>query len=212
MPAGLAIFGFAAEWRTGLRAAVPASKTLTTGRVYAEVNGPVNTGIAIVNPNDQDVTVTLSGSCPQHSFPIPANQKIAAFLSEPPFNCGNSVQGAVTLSASAPVCDDCVAWICERASRIPGDHTSCIDIGAATSSAPVIFPHFADGAGWTTQIVLVNPTDSPISGNIQFLTPGSDSVRQQLFSLNGNWSNRQFLSYLSTPPALQVADRLVWTV
>jgi hypothetical protein len=29
-------------------------------------------------------------------------------------------------------------------------------------------PHFADGGGWTTQIVLVNPTDATIGGTVQF--------------------------------------------
>jgi len=31
-----------------------------------------------------------------------------------------------------------------------------------------VFPHFADGGGWTTQIVLVNPTDSAMIGSVQF--------------------------------------------
>jgi hypothetical protein len=34
-----------------------------------------------------------------------------------------------------------------------------------------VFPHFAAGGGWTTHIVLVNPTDTTLSGGIQFFDP-----------------------------------------
>ena len=39
----------------------------------------------------------------------------------------------------------------------------------------VYFPHFADGGGWTTQVVLVNPTYALISGNVQFISSGSET-------------------------------------
>jgi hypothetical protein len=43
------------------------------------------------------------------------------------------------------------------------------DLSATPLSGRVIFPHFADGGGWTTQIVLTNPGDTTLSGTIQFL-------------------------------------------
>jgi hypothetical protein len=46
----------------------------------------------------------------------------------------------------------------------------------ATASNAVFFPHFADGGGWTTQFVLVNPSDQTIRGTVNFYaqgTPGS---------------------------------------
>ena len=45
-----------------------------------------------------------------------------------------------------------------------------------TPSQQVIVPHFADGGGWTTQIVLVNPTDTVLSGTVEFLNTGSPGV------------------------------------
>ena len=38
-------------------------------------------------------------------------------------------------------------------------------------------PHFADGAGWITQIFLVNPTDSTLTGNVQFADPNGAVVK-----------------------------------
>jgi len=47
----------------------------------------------------------------------------------------------------------------------------------ATSSRPLVFAHFADGGGWTTQLVLINPSNSPQAGNVQFLsTDGTPAV------------------------------------
>src|SRR5207247_1812942 len=53
-PSGLAIFGFRSNGVLVSEAGVPASGLIQSGRIYAEVNGPVNTGLAIANPNNQD--------------------------------------------------------------------------------------------------------------------------------------------------------------
>jgi len=42
------------------------------------------------------------------------------------------------------------------------------DVNVAPT-AGFLFPHYADGGGWTTQVVLVNTTDSTISGSVEFL-------------------------------------------
>ena len=42
---------------------------------------------------------------------------------------------------------------------------------AVPTTATVYFPHFADGGGWTTQVILVNPTHAPIRGRVHSSTP-----------------------------------------
>ena len=46
----------------------------------------------------------------------------------------------------------------------------------ATSEDTIYLPHFVDGAGWTTQVILVNTTDETIAGTVQFLGQGSDTT------------------------------------
>ncbi len=53
----------------------------------------------------------------------------------------------------------------------------------ASTVDTIYFPHFADGAGWTTQVILVNPTNFPISGRVQFFDTGSETVAAQPASL-----------------------------
>src|SRR5206468_2142692 len=42
------------------------------------------------------------------------------------------------------------------------------DLNAPASMAAVVFPHSASGAGWMTQIVLVNTANAAISGTVRF--------------------------------------------
>src|SRR5207247_4806670 len=50
-PSGLAIFGFRQNNILVSETAVPASLPLTSGRIYAEAAGAVDTGLAIGNPS-----------------------------------------------------------------------------------------------------------------------------------------------------------------
>src|SRR5262245_59101345 len=53
IPSGLAIFGIRRGGVLVSEAGVSASGLIRAGRIYAEVSGPVDTGIAIANPNAQ---------------------------------------------------------------------------------------------------------------------------------------------------------------
>jgi len=53
-----------------------------------------------------------------------------------------------------------------------------------------VFPHFADGGGWTTQIVLVNPTGNAISGVLRFTDPGGQPAS---VALNGQTAAGDFV-------------------
>src|SRR5207247_10235271 len=58
-PSGVAIFGFRQNNILVSEAGVPASALTQSGRIYAEVNGPVNTGLAIENPNSKAATISF---------------------------------------------------------------------------------------------------------------------------------------------------------
>jgi hypothetical protein len=42
------------------------------------------------------------------------------------------------------------------------------DLSITAGSDAFVFPHFADGGGWTTDLLLVNTTDTPMSGTLVF--------------------------------------------
>ncbi len=49
-----------------------------------------------------------------------------------------------------------------------------------------MFPHFAEGGGWTTQLILVNPTDSALDGNVESFTPDGTAATLTLDGQSGS--------------------------
>jgi hypothetical protein len=182
-PSGMAIFGFRQGGVLVSEAAVPASALISAGRIYAEIGGQVNTGIAIANPNDQAVTVTFyftsnGQTCAGGSVAINANGQIAKFLSESPFNC-SALTGTFTFSSTAPVSVIALRGLTNERFEFLITTLPVSDLALPPSTAPALFPHFADGGGWTTQIVLVNPTEEAMNGSVGFFSPGAGATAGQ---------------------------------
>src|SRR5262249_14211339 len=51
------------------------------------------------------------------------------------------------------------------------------DLNAGDS--PLVIPHFADGYGWKTRVILVNNTEEELRGEVRFLSQGSLTDRPQ---------------------------------
>ncbi|MBZ5496894.1 MAG: hypothetical protein LAP85_10880 [Acidobacteriia bacterium] len=58
-PSGVAIFGLRQANALVSETGVPATAALTAGRIYAEIGGGVDAGLAIVNPNDSTATINF---------------------------------------------------------------------------------------------------------------------------------------------------------
>ena len=93
---------------------------------------------------------------------------MAKFLTEAPFNSGSSVNGSFTFTASAPVAVVALRGLTNERSEFLMTTLPVADLSLPAATDAVLFPHFAEGGGWTTQMVMVNPTDDPMSGSIEF--------------------------------------------
>ena len=180
-PSGVAIFGFTQNGILVSEAGVPAVAPMQEGRIFAEVNGPVNTGLAMANPNDEAATIgffftdvdgTNFGS---GNFILGANQQTAKFLDQEPFNGGSSVLGTFTFTSSVPIAVVALRGLTNERSEFLITTLPVAPLSASTSGT-IYLPHFADGAGWTTQVILVNPTDATMTGTMQFLGQGSGTT------------------------------------
>jgi len=175
LPAGLGVLRYRQQGVTISEATVLPTKPVMSGITYAEVDGRVDTGIAIANTSQQEAIIafqitTESGqSVSSGELRVAAGGQISRFLSESPFNVRNLTAGALRLSSSAPV-----ALIGLRGYSNERNEFLLSTLAFAeptNSTSPVYCAHFADGDGWTTQINLVNASDQTISGNIEFV-PG----------------------------------------
>jgi hypothetical protein len=160
--------------------AVPAQPALQRGRIYAEVDGPVNTGVAISNPNDSDVRIdfyfTGLNGVDSHSgsFQLRSHEQSARFLNEAPFSGGEVIHGAFTFTASAPVAAIALRGRTNERSEFLMTTLPVVDLDAPVSNQVQTMAHFSTGGGWRTEILLVNPTDETLSGTVRFI--GDDGV------------------------------------
>lgn len=167
---GVAIFSYRANGVLVSETAVPASPPLQAGRIYAENAGAVRTGIAIANPNDVDATISFyftdkdGASFGSGVATIPANQQIARFLDENPFN-GSADARSFTFTSSVPVGAIALRGYTNERSDFLMTTLPVAPI-VPIARATVVLPHYAAGGGWTTEVLLVNPSDGAITGAV----------------------------------------------
>jgi hypothetical protein len=208
VPSGMALISYKENGVIATEAGVPASAPILRGRILAQTSSSVNTGFAVANPNDSAATVSFyftdfsgrnSGS---GSLKIPAHGQVARFLNESPFN-GTQSSGTFTFSSDIPVSAIALRGRTNERSEfllttLPVANPDLV------STATAFFPHYADGGGWQTQFVLLNPTDNPITGTLNFIGQTGEILGSVPYEI----SSRSYWIY-STPnsdPALHVAS------
>ncbi len=180
-PSGIAIFGFRQGGVLIAEAGVPATEPVREGRIFAEVRGPVNTGLAMANPNDAPATILFHftdnerGRFGDGQFELGAHQQTAKFLNQAPFNSGEVESGTFTFTSSEPIAVIASRGLTNQAGEFLMTTLPVAPL-ASTATDTVYFPHFTDGSGWVTQVILVNPTDETIAGKIQFVGQGSGAT------------------------------------
>jgi hypothetical protein len=168
-------------------AGVPASVPILRGRIDSEINGMVNTGFAVANPNNSEATVSFFFTDPNGtdsgwgSLKLAPHGQIARFLNQSPFAAPNA-SGTFTFTSDIPVNAIALRGFTNERSEFLVTTLPVAEPDLWWTPGTVFFPHTADGGGWTTQLVLVNPTDNPITGTFTFIdqngTPGTSSPYQ----------------------------------
>ena len=199
-PSGAAIFGLRQSGVLISEAGVPSSAPILSGRIYAEVNGPANTGLAMANPNAQEAIITYyfsdetRASFGENQTTIPAGGHIAAFLNEEPFNAESPISGTFTFSSNVPVAAVALRGLTNGRSEFLMTTLPVSPLTTRTD-AIVYFPHFADGEGWITEVVLVNPTDDPMTGTVEFLGQGSSVANAELVNVTIDGQTKATFDY-----------------
>ncbi len=185
-PTPLVIFSYSPKGVTASEAGVPVI-TGTALRVYVECSGAVaggiQSGIAVANTGSLPTTITLSlteldgtpvpGLAPV-ALPLAASAQISKFLTQLFPSLPSSFQGVLRIASSSST----VSAVGLRArNNERGDFlittTSPNDENAASTAEQLVFPHFADGGGYTTQFILFSGfAGQNTSGNVEIFSPG----------------------------------------
>ncbi len=179
--------------------AVPAGRLTTKGRLFAVTSAHDNVGLAIANPNDGEANLTFSlrdaagnavsgpGGAPLGgTYKLGPKAQTARFIQELVVGTPAEFTGSLTFTSDLPVSALTLLMSDGGLSTMPVADLS----GTDAFAGPQIFPHLADGGGYGTQIILINPADSPQSGTIQFLTESGLPL-----ALNLDGQSRSQLNY-----------------
>jgi Beta-propeller repeat len=204
-PDGVAIFGLRQNGALIAEQGVPAVAPVNGGRIYAEVGGPVTTGLALANGNDAPASISFFFTDQngidfgQGSFTIPANGQFAGFLNEAPFLSGTTaIQGTFTFAASVPVSAIALRGFTNERSEFLTTTLPVVDLSAPAAD-PLLIPHFADGGGWSTEVLLVNTSDAGQNGTIQFFAQGNASTAPQPLTITVDGQQGDMFSYSIAP-------------
>ena len=206
-PTGFAILGLRENGVLVTETAVPGMTAITSGRTFAEVNGPINTGFAVMNPSSASVVVSFNftdqagNDLGQNSFALAANAHIARFLSEAPFGLRSGFIGTLTFNSSAPVAVTAVRTLVNERSQFLMTAQPVVTLPDDISVGPVLLAHFADGSGWRTEVILINTTDSVITGTVEFFGEGTSTVPATPLTLTVNGQTAASFSYMLRPRA-----------
>jgi hypothetical protein len=189
-PAGVALLGFSSGGTLVTETGVPASTLTQSGRVFVEVNGPVNTGVVVANPNDQNVVVSFyftdgSGTDFGHgAFTLAPRNQVASLLNAQPFNGRTSMFGTFTFNSSAPVSTLALRRYTNERGESVVSSLPLAPLGTPGAGTRLAVPHFATES-WYTQLVLTNPTNAAISGATEFFDAGPKGDKAIRVRING---------------------------
>jgi hypothetical protein len=179
VPAGVAILALRQNGVVTSETALPASQLIASGRTYAEVDGAVNTSVALANSSLAAVALSFyftdsSGvNFGAGTTTIPPGGQISAFLNDAPFHGRSNISGTFTFTASAPIAAIALRIVRNEIGEQLLAALPFIEVGSPQPNTTFV-PQFVNGGGWKSEILLFNAQDVPISGDVQFF----DSSRQ----------------------------------
>lgn len=218
-PVGTALFSFSDPSGTLLwEAGVAAVEPIASGRIFVERSATTRTAIALANASNQPASGTLvlrnsaGAEVARTPLALGPHQHRARFIDElfeglPP----GLTSGSLTFTS-----DQKVAALTLRENKNERDEAlyatlPVIDLAAAVSSASIVFPQIAVGAGYSTQIILVNRSSQPVAGRIRLVrSDGSPlllgGVSELSYAIAGDGTYR---TELSSPSDVQVGYAVV---
>ena len=181
-PTGTALFTFVNS--SGMlvsQAGVGAVEPISSGRIFVDERG-TRTAFALANPNAQAANVEMvlrdefGAEVATRPETLDAGTHLARFVSELFTALPPGFTGSLSFTSSQPLGSISLRESLNRSGEAMYSTLPVVDLNAAPVSDPVAFPHIAIGEGYTTQIVLINPTGQTIRGQIRLTDSGGQPL------------------------------------
>lgn len=164
-PVGTGMFGYNPGNVLVTESGVPAAASTTHARVYVDLSGGYNSGLAIANLSKSSASVSIRAfqsdgttgiGTSQGPLPLPANGHTAKFAGEFVAGLPAGFTGVLDISSETPF----AALTMRSLSNERGNSLlTTFPIADLNHSAPspILFPQLADGGGYVTQFILLSP-------------------------------------------------------
>ena len=217
LPFGTAVFSVTQNGNVVSEAGVPASPPTTAGRIFIDYRtgvsaksdqfntGTINidTGMALVNRGNAMANITFTLQDSTGSSPIVGHAGLAQgdhaalFIDQlnslaPDFVLPSSFAavtkfGSLDIKSDQPLSILALRLTTNQRGETLLTSTPIADLTQTPSAAPLFFPQFVDGGGYTTMVVLLNTSSLTESGSLQlFKDDGSPLVVQQVGGPSGS--------------------------
>ncbi|MGB7622647.1 MAG: IPT/TIG domain-containing protein, partial [Terriglobia bacterium] len=185
MPVGAGIFGYTSGGILVTESGIPAGTVTTHARVFIERSGGHDTGLAMANTlTGAEALITLSayaldGITPlgNTSFILGPNAHVAKFVGEFVSGLNPGFTGILDLRSGTPFS----ALTLRSLTNERGDFLlTTFPVADLTqpAPAPLVFPQIADGGGYQTEFILINPSGSASAVTLNLF--GSDGTPLQV--------------------------------
>jgi hypothetical protein len=174
-PVGSGIFGYTWEGILVSESGIPAADATMHARIFVDLSGNHNTGLAIANVADtnngisinafQIDGITTAGEN-KGPLPLPAKGYNAAFADSFVSGLPENFKGVLDISSTTPFAAITLrSLVNERGDFLMTAFPTADAYRAAP--VPLVFPHIVDGGGYETQFLLLNATGGSIT-NLTF--------------------------------------------
>jgi type 1 glutamine amidotransferase len=169
LPSTTVTFGLVSNGEVKSQAGIVGLPLTTDASLFVELNSAINrnVGVAVANPGGTaaTLTVTLRGSDGLAAgnavvVTLPAHQQLTKFVSEIFQGIGaEGFVGSLRIQSSSPV-----SVLGLRFSGVLFSTLPVANNAVSPGKTSPVFPQFAMGGGWATQLALVNDSVSTMSG------------------------------------------------
>jgi hypothetical protein len=171
-PAGAGVFSYSPAGILVTESGVPSATATTRARLYVDKSKGHDTGIAIANPGSSAAPITLqmfekngTSSVGDGSalLNVPSNGHMAAFVGQLISGLPDGFTGVAELTSVTPF----VPLTHRSLTNGRGDFLlTTFPVADATQlpPSPMVFPHIADGSGYSTQFIFISASGSASVG------------------------------------------------
>jgi hypothetical protein len=176
IPATTGTFRFTQNGVTVTEAAVPAADRSNALRMFVDISGGHNTGVALANPESFAVQLIArlisldSREIRQTTLTIPARSVVSKFVTEIFSDVPAGFTGQMSLDGSYGVNATTLRSLYNERQEFLLTTLPVINT-FRPAPAELVFPQFADGGGYSTQIILLNGDRYTSSASVVRLVP-----------------------------------------